>query len=187
MLRILTEQDYKTLPWKNGGGVTSELFVIPHTQDQSKFLFRLSIALVSKSGPFSHFPEIDRSLYLLSGNGMKLHFKNGPTVPLEKALDHIAFLGEDDIDCELIDGACTDFNIMGLRSWSSPHVEIKNMKKLETINFVSTNYLFVYVVRGSVLLNNIQVQKNSLIVLSDEEYLNVICEDETSLIVIKCD
>ena len=52
------------MPWKNGGGVTSELARSPQADE---FDWRLSVAEVATDGPFSQFPGIDRLLVLLSG------------------------------------------------------------------------------------------------------------------------
>ena len=42
------------MPWRNGGGTTSEIVVEPGPG--GRFHFRLSIADVEASGPFSGFP-----------------------------------------------------------------------------------------------------------------------------------
>ncbi|OJT17017.1 hypothetical protein BO221_47220 [Archangium sp. Cb G35] len=57
------------MPWKNGGGVTRELWKLPHPFDPARFLARVSIATVGASGPFSVFPGVDRTLMILEGAG----------------------------------------------------------------------------------------------------------------------
>ena len=107
-----TPPDYRTMPWKNGGGITHEMFIYPEdaTLQKGDFLWRLSSANVGESGPFSTFPGYDRVLFLLSGNGLELTV-NGETVPLRSPFDSLRFRGEHDASCMLTDGPVTDFNI----------------------------------------------------------------------------
>lgn len=64
----------KTMPWKNGGGVTEELFIYPAdaTLAEGNFEVRLSSATVSRGGPFSTFEGISRYLGLISGQPLEL-------------------------------------------------------------------------------------------------------------------
>lgn len=117
MPKILSAKDFRSMPWKNGGGVTRELYRIPHPQDAERFLLRLSMAQVSSNGPFSLFPEIDRTLMLLTGQGMKLFFADELEVVLDQPLSPLYFAGEDNIECKLLDGPIEDFNIMVDRHW----------------------------------------------------------------------
>lgn len=100
------------MPWKNGGGMTTELFRLPDVNGED-FLLRLSIAQVASSGPFSVFPGIDRHLLILKGNGCIL---NGDKT-LSMHSPTFSFPGELKINCELIDGAFNDFNVMLKRGW----------------------------------------------------------------------
>ncbi len=112
------------IPWKNGGGLTREFLKLPHPDYPDRFLFRLSIATVSQGGPFSVFPGIDRHLTLLEGQGMRLKFKDGSVITLDKSFASAEFSGEELIDCELIDGSNVDFNVMVDRQWGKARVEI---------------------------------------------------------------
>ena len=66
-MRKWTRQDYRTMPWKNGGGSTTELAIFPEDAKLDHFIWRLSTASVNTAGPFSHFSQIDRTLAILSG------------------------------------------------------------------------------------------------------------------------
>lgn len=108
-MQIYNACDFKEMPWKNGGGVTTELFC--KVDQDNRLLFRISMAKVSTSGPFSLFPEINRALLLLSGNGFKLTgTKTQTTLTLDSPT--LYFSGEEPISCELIQGECLDFNVM---------------------------------------------------------------------------
>ncbi|MBK9607139.1 MAG: HutD family protein [Betaproteobacteria bacterium] len=75
MIRLLHPLAYRAQPWKNGGGTTTEIAVHPEGAGWDDFLWRIGIADIRQSGPFSSFPGIDRSILLLDcpvGSGMTL-------------------------------------------------------------------------------------------------------------------
>ena len=115
--------EFKVMPWKNGGGVTTELYRIPSTQSDS-FLFRLSMASVQSDGLFSIFPGIDRILLLLEGKGFHL---KGPIVN-HSMVNQIpfSFKGEEEINCTLIEGSCLDFNVMTDRSFAKSTLSLES-------------------------------------------------------------
>ena len=49
-------------PWKNGGGTTQEIAGWPAGAGLDAFGWRVSIACIAASGPFSVFAGIDRSI-----------------------------------------------------------------------------------------------------------------------------
>lgn len=104
-------KDYRDMPWKNGGGVTRELFKLPHPREPERFLMRLSIATVAASGPFSAFPGVDRTLVLLEGEGMALEREGAPEVVLARDRP-FAFAGEEPFVGRLPGGPVRDFNLM---------------------------------------------------------------------------
>ena len=111
--RHITPEQYLRQPWKNGGGSTTEL--IKQVVD-SQLLWRLSIAAVEQSGPFSDFSGFDRTIMLLKGNGMVLSIGDATGQAIEYRIDHrytpFEFAGEAKTHCRLIDGPVEDFNLM---------------------------------------------------------------------------
>jgi environmental stress-induced protein Ves len=63
--------DYARMPWKNGGGQTTEIAVSAGAS-LADFDWRVSIAEINADGPFSAFAGVDRTLVLLSGAGVRL-------------------------------------------------------------------------------------------------------------------
>ena len=113
----LGPQDYRAMPWKNGGGSTTELLIDPPgaTLDTG-FRWRGSMATVALSGPFSSFPGIDRSLMLLEGDGLELdHGPHGRAL-LPGPLAPVRFPGEWATSGRLLGGPCLDFNVMSRRA-----------------------------------------------------------------------
>lgn len=102
-------------PWKNGGGVTTEVFVSPEGADLAGFQFRLSIAEVAGDGPFSAFPGIDRTTAILSGNGFELDFGNGKTSLLTQETAPFSYPGDAPAACRLLGGPTADLNAMSRR------------------------------------------------------------------------
>ena len=100
-------------PWKNGGGATRELACWPPGAGIDAFDWRVSVASVAASGPFSAYPGVDRQIMLLAGDGFHLQAPGGA---LEHRLDQpwqpLAFAGELAVQCRLLGGASTDFNLM---------------------------------------------------------------------------
>lgn len=81
-MKILRAGDYKRMPWKNGGGQTTEIAVFPPHASVEDFGWRISMATVGEDGPFSVFPGVDRTLSILSGEGIELTIAERPSVVL---------------------------------------------------------------------------------------------------------
>ena len=111
-MRRWSSKDYRDMPWKNGGGVTRELFKLPHPREPERFLMRLSIATVAAPGPFSAFPGVDRILQVLEGEGMALGREGAPEVVLRPTDAPFRFAGETPFVCRLLGGPVRDFNLM---------------------------------------------------------------------------
>lgn len=101
-------------PWKNGAGLTREIaFGGPSA---AEFDWRFSIAEVARDAPFSAFPDIDRCITLLQGAGMRLRSHDGRIDhALTTPLAPFRFAGDVALDATLVDGACSDFNVMTRR------------------------------------------------------------------------
>ena len=102
------------MPWKNGGGTTHELFREGNGPDG--WALRISMAEVTRDGPFSLFPDVHRVILLIQGNGFVLHRPDGLEIPLLHPAIPFSFLGEDPWQCRLVNGPVLDFNVMSLRT-----------------------------------------------------------------------
>lgn len=98
-------------PWKNGGGSTREVACWPEHSGLQDFGWRVSVASIASAGPFSSFPSIDRQIMLLEGDGVQLA-SAGWQHTLDRRWQPLAFSGDDAVDCTLLGGASTDFNLM---------------------------------------------------------------------------
>ncbi|HLZ96658.1 MAG TPA: HutD family protein [Steroidobacteraceae bacterium] len=109
-MQIIRRSSLAPVPWKNGGGITHEMIRMPATGDP--FLWRVSIAQIDASGPFSNFTGYSRHMVLLRGSGLRLRFPAGPDRQLLETGDMTEFDGAVATQCELLDGPCTDLNLM---------------------------------------------------------------------------
>lgn len=116
-MQWLKAADYRRTRWKNGGGVTAEIAVFPDNAGLDDFGWRLSMADVAVDGPFSTFPDIDRTLTVLSGRMTLNGHALGPDDP------PFAFDGGMAVDALLLDGPVTDLNAMTRRGDFHHHVE----------------------------------------------------------------
>lgn len=111
-------------PWKNGGGTTREITCAPTGSGMDDFQWRLSIAEIAASGPFSAFAGVDRTITLLSGDGVRLFTANGQIDHLlNQPLQPFAFAGDAVLDCQLLGSTCQDFNVMVRRSFGQAQVQ----------------------------------------------------------------
>jgi environmental stress-induced protein Ves len=109
--RVLSPADYRRMPWKNGGGRTTEIVSHPPRASLDAFDWRVSVADIGRDGPFSVFAGIDRTIVMIAGGGMRLD-GDGHAAVLSAAYEPYTFSGDDAIHCALLDGPVRDFNLM---------------------------------------------------------------------------
>jgi environmental stress-induced protein Ves len=113
-IKVIRRSSFTALPWKNGGGITHEAIRVPPTG--GAFLWRVSVAQIDSSGPFSDFAGYDRNMVLLRGRGIALEFSGGKQCVLRSVGDSVEFDGGVPTRCELLDGPCVDLNLMASKS-----------------------------------------------------------------------
>ena len=103
------------MPWKNGGGVTTEIAVSPEGASMDAFDWRVSMADVSSDSPFSLFPGVDRTLSVLIGTGIDLDFGANGSVSLDGLSDPYRFAADTPVSGRLHSGPIRDLNVMSRR------------------------------------------------------------------------
>jgi environmental stress-induced protein Ves len=115
--QVIHLADMPAAPWRNGGGVTRELAAWPA---QGEWVWRMSVAEVAASGPFSRFEGITRWFAVLQGAGVVLNVRAPSNSAEAGAGEHrltlndtpLCFDGGQSTDCRLISGPTQDFNLM---------------------------------------------------------------------------
>lgn len=117
-MKLIPADAMRRMPWKNGGGVTTEIAIAPAGATLDNFDWRISTAQVDAAGPFSRFAGIDRSLAVIAGGRLTMHRAAGETVTLAPGEAPARFPGEVDVHATL-DAPLSDFNVMTRRdTWA---------------------------------------------------------------------
>lgn len=133
-------------PWKNGAGQTRELLAWPSAEG---WQLRISVADIVAAAPFSTFPDTDRWIAVLTGDGIALSVDGFRAVEL-RADDEamFGFAGESATSCELLGSATTDFNVMvDRRHWRAVITPLGRRPRLQS----SARFLACFVASAAVI------------------------------------
>ncbi|MEO9302378.1 HutD family protein [Acinetobacter pittii] len=136
MIELIRADQYTKMLWKNGAGFTLE---IARSQGEADFDWRISMADVTTSGPFSLFPYKQRIISVLDGQGMVLHVDDLPAKTLNQG-DIFAFHGESQVQSELVDGAIRDLNL--IYDPAKFHARFQRLNEVKEQAFISSADLF---------------------------------------------
>jgi environmental stress-induced protein Ves len=100
-----------SLAWKNGLGTTTQLAIHPASADQNTFDWRVSVATLTATAPFSSFPGIERRLAMLEGEVTLLR-DDGSSVTLDSTSPVLMFSGDERIVGRVESGIAIDLNLM---------------------------------------------------------------------------
>ena len=114
-LALIAVANAQPMPWRNGGGVTRELFTWPAAASGTPWQLRISVADITQDGPFSAFAGIERWFVVLQGAGVRLGLPAGERVLTTNSAP-LCFAGEDAPACALLHGATRDLNLMAQRA-----------------------------------------------------------------------
>ncbi len=144
--RTIRHGDCRVMPWKNGQGSTTELAIEPPGAALDGFDWRISIAELRGSGPFSTFPGYDRTIVQLDGPPMSLTNGKRPPVALEQLVPH-AFSGDDETACE-VDGVAHDFNLIVRRGVVRASITVHRLGEGEEVAFAGDGVTVLHVLEG---------------------------------------
>lgn len=143
MITIFSPETFKTIPWKNGLGHTTEL-AISDGGCLDDFAWRLSIATVSNDGYFSNFSGYQRYLILIEGEGLTLDHSNGDVDKLTQLLDISRFDGASKTHGTLVNGTIKDFNIMTKQGNFTAQVDTYTAKSQVMLSPSPNTLVFAY-------------------------------------------
>lgn len=134
------------MPWKNGGGETWEIARDVETDDYD---WRLSVAEVRQSGPFSAFPGYERIIVQLEGPPMRLTHPTG-TKELGSLVPY-AFSG--DLSTEgSVTSTARDFNVIYRRGKVRAQAEALIAAGDHVLMSGPPGTLALHIVRGAAML-----------------------------------
>ncbi len=116
---MLDPAGYQRFPWKNGGGVTTDIAAAYRSGaapgDWGGMLWRFAFTPITVPGPFSSLPGIDRNQVVIGGRGLVLETPDGE-IDLREPFTPVRFAGETAIQTRLEDGPVTVVNLLAARS-----------------------------------------------------------------------
>jgi environmental stress-induced protein Ves len=147
---LFSPSDYKVMPWKNGAGSTTELRIAPEGASlQSGFDWRISLAQVPTSGPFSSFPNYQRTIMLLRGDPMRL-VHQGQGEHLLEPFQPYDFHGAWQTEGILTGRPVEDFNVMVRDGFGKAHVDVQNGLENPIFPLQNGSLQFIYSCRGAI-------------------------------------
>jgi environmental stress-induced protein Ves len=153
------------MPWKNGGGVTTEIWASPPL---GAFDWRVSIATVNADGPFSTFAGYERHIMTLSGEGMVLDIEGSGKFALEP-LQPFSFSGDARVYGSLLRGAVLDFNLMVRRDFGSGTLRVVDSSAGDKLGSEKSSCL-AYVLRGKCKAGTYELEPNASFYLETGEF-----------------
>lgn len=164
-MRIIRQSAFAAVPWKNGGGVTHEAIRVP--PDGDSFQWRVSVAQIDASGPFSDFAAYNRFMVLLKGAGVVLKFSSragqgpaasGAPAPRVRELRRVGDLEEFDggiaTHCELLNGPCVDLNLMVSKTLQGVRAHVETLRQPRSPDLDSAESMLVFPIDSSVELRS---------------------------------
>ena len=97
-------------PWRNGGGQTRVMAQGPSATSPDDFSWRLSVAQVDRSGPFSAYPGLHRQLIVAGDQPLTLVIDDHRRTLGPGSI--AAFDGGASVSCEVARGPVTAVNVM---------------------------------------------------------------------------
>jgi environmental stress-induced protein Ves len=141
------------MPWRNGGGTTTEIFVEPSGSGgavaTAPFHYRVSIADVTTDGPFSRFDGYDRHIMLLAGAGMTLDCGAHGRIDLRTPFEPHSFSGDWHVQGSLIAGPVRDFNLIADRARASSSLGVRTLDAPQRLSVDVGVVCIVYVIAGA--------------------------------------
>jgi environmental stress-induced protein Ves len=147
MIQPILKSNFVQMPWKNGKGITTEIFIYPPTATIAKnnFFYRLSSAPINQNTTFSLFSGKQRLLTNLKGAGFRLNSDE-----YEK-FEVAHFSGDEIIECKLLKGPVLDFGVIYDPQKVKVQAKILNLKMDFNFSLELQNDYFITVLNGEIM------------------------------------
>ncbi len=145
---LLKSEDYTRSPWKNGGGIFTDIADAHRAgsavKDWDSLLWRFAATPIVAPGPFSHMPGIDRLQMVVGGRGLVLKAP-GQEFDEREPFTTVRFTGEHAIVTELEAGPVEVVNLMARRG--AVEIELLALREPGEQRLSAGSHL-VYAARG---------------------------------------
>jgi environmental stress-induced protein Ves len=145
---LLRSEDYTRAPWKNGGGVFTDIADAHRAgttiKDWDSLIWRFASTPIVAPGPFSYMPGIDRLQMVVGGRGLVLKAR-GQEFDEREPFTTVRFTGELEIVTELEAGPVEVVNLMARRGASE--IDLLALREPDERSLGAGTHL-VYAVRG---------------------------------------
>lgn len=176
MLRHIAKAAFREQPWKNGGGLTYEIAADDFTPPS----WRVSIARISRGGPFSDYLGYDRTILALDGARVTLEV-NRKSIDLEPHVP-FQFPGEAMVLAR-VSGIARDLNVITARDEWVHDVEIVDKRTRFVLE--EEEFAIVYAIAGSVNVENERCESGDAMWISECESFGVEPEPDATICVIR--
>ena len=112
MITLLTPAQYRRMPWKNGGGVATDVATDEATGGE---VWRFGRTAIPVPGPFSDYTGYDRVQVLIGGRGLVLDGPDGE-IDLRRPFKPVRYKGELPLVSRLEAGPVEVVNLIGARA-----------------------------------------------------------------------
>jgi environmental stress-induced protein Ves len=148
-LRHLKPAEARRVPWKNGRGVTEELALWPPgtSLQRGDFDWRIARAGVVEDGPFSEFAGFQRTLVIVSGEGLLLRHGAASPVSVHPLQPHL-FSGDELTQAELLGGPVTDVNLLARRGRVKARASVLRVHGEHAEGLLGT-HVFLHLLEGA--------------------------------------
>jgi|688.fasta_scaffold507927_2 environmental stress-induced protein Ves len=180
MIKLIAQSEYQKKIWKNGRGTTQEIAV---SDEGMEFDWRMSMADIVESGPFSQFPGMDRILVLLTGSEIKLTHRE---VLGEKSLQLLTpyeFSGDWQTST-IINEKGSDFNLIYLREKFKGFVELINSTGEQSKSIQSKSIAAVFCLHGKITTEHGELLPRDTLLVHDDS-CKLVMSGKTSYLFIQ--
>ncbi len=173
------------MPWKNGQGLTKEIFIedSPH----AGLVFRLSIATISKSGPFSQFPKKKRIITCLGGSPVSLKLGTNQQITLKK-FEPFEFDGHETVYGSLNgELPAEDFNVMFDPNEGDASITVVHLACGEQTTVTSASVhtpVYIFVAFGAVKSGLFTLNQFDTFIHTTQNTITLTCDAPTTLFLV---
>ena len=185
----IPSKDLIMMPWKNGGGMTTEIARGDAETKNRDWGWRVSIAVVETNSPFSIFKGIERTMSIIEGNGMDLDSPDGKNFSLD-LFKVVKFDGETALKGRLRHGSVKNFNVMVDRNLFTACLEIINTRT-QVVSSVEPNAIvLIHQVKGEITKikhgqNFINLAAQETIIFENNKIIEVQSPSNTLLVIVR--